>query len=353
MSQTNKSIAIIFLGGYVFSQARNRVVGVGIVFSVLLLLSLNVAHAANVGFQPVSIPNGNDQPLAAGVWYPTNAQPSQQTIDSGQETVAPNAPVTGRNLPLVVISHGSGGSFSGHYDTAIALVQAGFVVAAVRHRGDSLDDHTHPEQIWVRPQQLKRLTDYILNDWPNHTSIDASRIGAFGFSAGGFTVLVAAGAMPDLNQSKPYCRDHPSTEICTIVRSKPEFIGQIAKLSPSVWIHDDRIRAIVVAAPSAGFSFGKQGLADVRVPVQLWSAEFDHVLPAPDYGDAVRAALPISPEYHVVANADHYDFLPVCGAAVAHHVPQICTSRPGFDRAAFHEQFNRDIVTFFEHTLAQ
>jgi predicted dienelactone hydrolase len=31
--------------------------------------------------------------------------------------------------------------------------------------------------------------------------------------------------------------------------------------------------------------------------------------------------------------------------------PPICTSLPGFDRAAFHEQFNADVVRAFQSML--
>jgi predicted dienelactone hydrolase len=44
--------------------------------------------------------------------------------------------------PLVLISHGTGGSGASHYDTALALALAdeGFVVAALTHTGDNYMD---------------------------------------------------------------------------------------------------------------------------------------------------------------------------------------------------------------------
>jgi predicted dienelactone hydrolase len=36
---------------------------------------------------------------------------------------------------------------------------------------------------------------------------------------------------------------------------------------------------------------------------------------------------------------------------MARNRPDICTSLPGFDRAAFHEQFNAEVVRFFRTTL--
>ena len=43
------------------------------------------------------------------------------------------APATGSALPLVVISHGYGGSFRGHHDTAEALADAGFIEIGRAH----------------------------------------------------------------------------------------------------------------------------------------------------------------------------------------------------------------------------
>ena len=86
--------------------------------------------------------------------------------------------------------------------------------------------------------------------------------------------------------------------------------------------------------------------------MQLWRAENDAVVPHPRYGEAVRLALPEAPDYRVVANAGHFDFLAPCSEALASMVPAICTSPAGFDRAAFHVGFDSEVVKFFEKTLA-
>jgi predicted dienelactone hydrolase len=117
------------------------------------------------------------------------------------------------------------------------------------------------------------------------------------------------------------------------------------------WVADRRIRAAVVAAPAIGFTFRGAGLRNVHLPIQLWRAEDDHILPSPDYAEAVRDALPHPPEYHVVPGADHFDFLAPCSEALASAVPVICQEQGGFDRAAFHRMFNQDVVRFFEQTL--
>ena len=67
-------------------------------------------------------------------------------------SVAFNGPLKGRALPFVVISHGTGSSFLGHYDTAIALAGAGYVVAAVTHTGDNYTDQSRSVFILDCPQ---------------------------------------------------------------------------------------------------------------------------------------------------------------------------------------------------------
>jgi predicted dienelactone hydrolase len=54
--------------------------------------------------------------------------------------VARDAPIAGRDLPLVVISHGNGGGPQSHADLAMALANAGYVVAAIMHPGDNYAD---------------------------------------------------------------------------------------------------------------------------------------------------------------------------------------------------------------------
>ncbi len=240
-------------------------------------------------------------------------------------------------------------------DTAQALARAGFVVAAVTHTGDNYEDQSRAAQIWSRSQQIHWLIDYMLAEWRGHAPIDAARVGMFGFSAGGFTTLVVIGGQPDLQTVAPHCQQHPDYFDCGVVKKAGAGLSAaIAALPPSVWVHDPRVRAAVVAAPALGYSFGRAGLTGVTIPVQLWKADHDHILPAPEYADAVRADLPRPPEFHVVDNADHYDFLVPCNDAMrrTRAGAEICADRPGFDRDAFHARFDVDVVRFFERTLA-
>ena len=305
----------------------------------------------SVGFELIRVPNGSEPDLFGAVWYPTTARSRSERIEGFLQDVAAGAPVAGTRLPLIVISHGGGGSFGGHYDTAVALARAGYVVASVRHAGDSSEDQSHVLEQWRRPEQLSRLIDQMLRGWSGRRHIDPSRIGAFGFSNGGFTVLVAAGGTPDLHAIDPYCQSHPTHDLCTALASAG--LRSIAPVLPSSinWKHDARIQAVAAAAPAFGFTFDQAGLASVHIPVLLWGAADDRHQPSPFYEETVRDRLPRAPEYHVERDAGHYSFLPPCNPTLAKIDPAICVDKPAFDRAAFHRQLNAGLVRFFDDAL--
>lgn len=125
------------------------------VFSALTTLAAILAttcvHAA--GFQHEFAADPNGKPLEIGIWYPSQTTPKSMFIGPTTMSVASNGPVEGRALPLVVISHGTGSSFLGHYDTAIALADAGYVVAAVTHTGDNYADQSRSIFIMDRPNK--------------------------------------------------------------------------------------------------------------------------------------------------------------------------------------------------------
>ncbi|TNC14274.1 hypothetical protein FF100_08865 [Methylobacterium terricola] len=89
------------------------------------------------------------------------------------------------------------------------------------------------------------------------------------------------------------------------------------------------------------------------MPVQLWRAGDDEILPAPHYVEPVAAALPHRPDLHLIDGARHYDFLAPCPPDLARRIPEICASAPGFDRAAFHARFNAAVVAFFGRSLGR
>lgn len=308
--------------------------------AVLFCLSAAMAHAAGIKF--AQIPADADGPaLKAIVWTPC-AEPAQEVpigpyLLKGRR----DCPIAGEKLPLVVISHGYGGSYLGHRDLAQTLADAGFVVAAINHPGDTFSDMSRADDMSVfveRPTDIKRLIDYMLSVAPDAARIDPQRIGFFGFSRGGYTGLVLAGGNPDFAHTDITCPD-PRAPICKEVRS--------GEVRTDHLTHDARIKAFVLADPFNVFP-SSASLNNVQAPVQLWASEFGGAGVLPRNADALARMLPHRPEYHIVSNAAHFAFLAPCPDAMKKSEPRLCVDADGFDRTVFHKQFDEMVLTFFQ-----
>ena len=315
-----------------------------LVYAVILCCFGSPAPAA--GIQLLDSSPG----LAGAIWYPCAEKP--QSVSLGSLSVQFNnsvqgvkdCPVTGTRLPLVVVSHGRGGWFAGHDDVVDALVDAGFVVAAINHPGDNGSDSSQSDSLSVlasRPGDMVRLLDFMLKDWKDRAAIDHTRVGFFGFSRGGYTGLVLAGGSPDFRRIAPYCTESNKSRACEQFRNDD---------IPSRPPHDARIRAAVVADPAETFPFTQDNLAGIQIPLQVWRSDLGGVVDASAVA-RVASSLPGKPDFHVVP-AGHFAFLPPCSPQFAANLLRLCTDPPGFDRTAFHRNFDASIVRFFRKYLA-
>ena len=323
--------------------------------AALLLAALLFAGDcwATVGFQQATIPDRNGKAMQAGIWYPSNVQTSPHPIGMFSQDVALNVPIAGQGLPLILISHGTGGSLTSHLDTAQALARAGMVVIAITHIGDNSQDQSYVGNrvdLIDRPRQIKMALEWALASWPGSLNLNPKRIGIFGFSLGGFTSLVLLGGTPELNRMAQLCEANPNAPECAFIKK-----ANGDQLSPGAevpaWAHDSRIKAAVIAAPAAGYLFGPGDLREVSAPIQLWRAENDSWAPDAWNGAIVRDNLKVHPDAHVVQGADHFVFLAPCSESLAAAAPQICQDPGGFDRSAFHRAFNQSVVDFFSTRL--
>ncbi len=271
-------------------------------------------------------------------------------MGAASQEVAAEAEPRGKDLPLILISHGAGGYKYSHHDSALALAEAGFVVLALTHPGDNYADQSAAADMFERPRHIINALDYMLTAWPHRHYLSPTRVGLFGFSSGGFTALVNIGAQADLGRVLTHCTAHPEQYACKLLAQHGKGDNS-ARMATASGLHDLRIRAAVIAAPALGFVFDRAALAKVTIPVQLWRAEDDLILPHPSYSEPVRTELPRPPEYHVVAGAGHFDFLAPCTEKLAAIAPHICISKPGFDRTDFHRRFNAALIRFFSSVL--
>lgn len=304
-----------------------------------------------VGFQVTRATVVDGSSFVVGVWYPTESHPwPTAQIGSILMEVAQNAPVAGRGLPLVVMSHGNGGGLQSHADLALALASAGYVVAAPMHTGDNFLDQSAAGSVNLfsgRNRELRTTIDHMLTKWPGNGTVDPEKVGAFGFSAGGFTVLTAIGAQPDMRLIAKHCAQTPEF-ICDVLRhSKSPLVEAGAPVGDPMEA-SPKIKAAVVAAPGLGFTMSPAALAAVQVPVQLWSGDKDDKVPFATNAKIVGEALGQRAELYQVPGANHVSFLAPCGLMKP---ADLCTDPEGFDRKAFHASMNAEVVKFFDNAL--
>ncbi|MHA1600240.1 MAG: alpha/beta hydrolase family protein [Alphaproteobacteria bacterium] len=285
--------------------------------------------------------------IPVAIFYPTNVLEQITKLGPVSLSVAMDAvPADGKH-PFIVLSHGHKGAGLGHRTTATYLARRGYIVAAPTHPGDNYKDQSSigtVDQFTGRPRHISLVIDGILNHQRLAKSVDRRQIGLIGFSAGGYGVLAAVGAKPDLNKWQPYCDDHEDDRVyCPApVTDFP------AQLPIKV---DSRIGAIVAMSPGFGMLFDAEALSTITVPVRLYRAKKDRV----NRVDLVRRFEQLLPadttEKVVVENAGHFAFLSPCSKSQKARSLIICGDPEGFDRDSFQRRLNAEIDEFFTRTL--
>ncbi|TPI34711.1 dienelactone hydrolase [Mesorhizobium sp. B3-1-6] len=316
--------------------------------AAMLSLAASLGHAAGLKF--VHIADDADGPaIDAAVWSPCAEAPQKVKVKGTTVSAVLDCPIAAEKMPLIVISHGYGGWYLGHHDTAEALADAGFMVVAINHPHANHADMSEAnglKPLRRRPADIKRTIDFMLGAFPDAAGIDAQRIGFYGFSQGGYTGLVIGGANPDFNKLPPRCAD-PKAVNCPPPTSQVQTAGH--SLPAESLTHDARIKAIVVADPLSVVFQTADSVKDVQVPLQLWASQLGGGAGASPKDIATLAGLlPARPDFRTVPNAVHFSFLTPCPPQSRNDA---CVDAPGFDRAAFHKAFNAEVLAFFRKHL--
>jgi len=356
-------------------RARLPIAILAILFTAL---AASPAAAAKVGerhlvaHEPSAVirnASHNDD-LRITVWYPAAPDAVEAPLDIGPPgkplftpgSAALDAPFEdARPRPVILLSHGFGGSarIMGWFGTALA--RHGYVVIAVDHPGNNGRD---PMTIggavlsWERPGDLKTALHKAKSDPLLGPHLDLNRLGAAGFSAGGFTTLVEAGARVDFNRFLKFCDAHPDDGICApqkefqFSRSDAEaFFAQPAGAAELAHAKDDLsipgVKAAFVMAPGIVQSLDPESLKRMRLPVAILLGDADKVAP-PSTNGGVAAALIPGARLTVLPHVGHYDFLAECTPAGDAAVPICPTDVP---RAATHKTAVDEALALFDATL--
>jgi predicted dienelactone hydrolase len=338
----------------------------------LLWLLIPIAALAQtvtgVGFAAIEV----HDPVSGGnmpgyVFYPSATAKGVSWRGPYELEATGNAPPIPGAKPLVVISHGHGGSDLGHHDLATYLAGRGFIVATITHPKDNFRDSSgdgHPAVLVGRPVQVSAAISFLLQSSRWQPLIDPNRIGVAGFSNGGYTSLLLVGAVPRFTNLVRHCRLHADDRnICGPLAEleaaaarhggRPEEAIDDLQRSLHKWgnTDDPRVKAAFVMAPFSSM-FDAAGLAHIDRPVFLYYGQHDQVL-LPRYN-----VLHIAPHIRtlvglrMIPNAGHYVFLAPCSRELARGNADICQDPPGVDRVAVHRQLNPAALAFYQKTLS-
>ncbi|MEP6899006.1 MAG: hypothetical protein ABI870_10790 [Rhodanobacter sp.] len=343
---------------------RTRALRLCFLALLVFVAPMSVALAQNtsgVGFRAIHIHdpvNGGEMP--GFVFYPAKQATGSTWLGPYHVAATADAPMASGKSPLVVISHGHGGSDLGHHDLATYLAAHGFIVATLEHPKDNFHDQSGDGNATVlagRAVQVRATVTALLADPRWQPLIDPARIGVAGFSAGGYTSLLLVGAQPRFDRFIGYCQRHADdVDTCGPVQKlKPAALADaVAAIQKDLtrWgpTADPRIKAAFVMAPLS-LVFDKVGAGAIDRPVDLWYGENDHVLLPAENALHIKPLIRTLVRSTVVPKADHWVFLAPCSPALAKDAKAICSDPIGVDRASIHVQINADALAFFRQTL--
>ena len=122
--------------------------------------------------------------------------------------------------PIVLLSHGMGGTYLSLNWLASGLAEKGAIVISVNHPNGWFKDRQVDKMFnhWTRVQDLQAALDDVLADPAMKDIVDKDRIYAAGFSFGGWTALSIGGATASPTGSLAYCkaageRSHNCTDL--------------------------------------------------------------------------------------------------------------------------------------------
>ena len=314
------------------------------------------------------------RPLRTTIWYSTDdtvapvpwllGPPNAPLFRLGSST--PRAPfaMSPRRRPLIVLSHGTGGSAAMLAWLAEPLASAGYIVAAVDHHGNTSAE-AEPAAAgfmlwWERATDVSRVIDRLLADAAFGAHIDTSAIGVGGFSLGGYTTLMLAGARTNLNAFQTFCESPTRDATCEPQAEFPDAPAAFAKVRGTAVVqasmarerlsfHDARIRGAYAIAP-VGRMLIDESLTAIRLPVRIVVGSADRTAPAATNGQYLARRIP-GATFELVPAAGHYTFLADCEPAGRAQRPDLCQDSPSVDRDAIHRRVAADALTFFNGVL--
>lgn len=312
------------------------------------IASASLAEGAGLRIASIDMPHHGAEARVA-IWYPRGAGGAptvyaENPVFVGVEAFADAEPAQGA-FPVVLFSHGIGGTDRAQAWLGTALAESGAIVVMVNHPNSTWGDFDMTEGVrhWTRAADLSRVLDVLADDPNLGPHMDATRVMAAGFSYGGWTALSLGGMTGNLDGLVAACTAHIETmDACDMLLSDAVGLQRQDPLKWNARYADARITSAVAIDP--GFVWGLdeenvEALVPDALLIGLGGSETQ--MSATDFTESGLAALIPDAQTLQLAPASHFTAMPLCqpdGAAIleAEQDDPVCTDPPGTDRAAVH-----------------
>lgn len=313
-----------------------------------------------IGFRETTVIGAPMRQIHLATWFPTQSQDARQMIGDNpafQGTPMVRYAAPDQDLrPLVVLSHGYGGSWRNLNWLAARLAHQGYIVVAPDHPGTTTFDR-NPRQAsmgWLRPRDLSLAIDAVLADPALAGRADPGRIAAIGHSLGGWSVTALAGARFDPDLFADDCARAPNPTTCGLTAElgldQPEIAQDLA---------DPRLRAFVSLDLGLARGFTPESLGGIGIPGLILAAGTDSVnLSAATESGYLAEHLPETASYTVIPDASHFSFMQQCKPGAEARIEAdtpgesfVCQDGGQRSRAQLHDEIAQRISAFLAKSL--
>ena len=327
----------------------------GLVCAVLLSClaphGVRAAGTYNVGFRTLGFWGGErGLRFDINVWYPTIRR--EKDFQYGIWTLygARNGKAVEGRFPLILVSHATSGTRYTYHDTCYALAARGFVVAALTHPHDCMDNMDHIftwKQLSTRVEELSAAIGVLGDDRDISVSIDMNRIGVLGFGSGGAAALLLGGALPNCTGWSGYCNEVLENDIYCNSWTHEKMQAMCGAFPLQKSLADTRIRAVAIAQPAYAMLFRGDALKYFHPPLLVLAADSDTIQLRRRDAEAIVGALPETAVFEPLKGADMGALMSSCPESLAVELPELCRSVSGQQRAAIHDTMHDELESFF------
>lgn len=263
------------------------------------------------------------------VMYPTFVPEKTERLGPYSLDVSIDAAPIEGVFPLILISHGSGGSHLVYRTLAHHLASNGFIVGMPEHPFNNRNNHTLAgtvENLTNRPRHIRTAINWFFNSKKFARFLKPDSISIIGHSMGGYTALAVAGGVPT-----------------SLHHESPDRRSRQVSVTP-----DCRVKALVLLAPASVWFHNDGALSGVNVPILILVGEKDEYTPFAYHAQIILDGVPDKTkiQHRIVENAGHFSFLSQFPESMTNAAFPPSQDPFGFNRENFHNELNAEVLDF-------